>query len=112
MHDHGTDADEPEEQHVLGELLLEAGLLHRRAAVLDDERLALERADVRQRRDEDLGSREVGYAGRERMCRARSSFFSTSASRACTYPASSTISFASMSGAVNEISSRSFSITV
>ena len=54
--DHGPDPDEAQQEHVLGELLLQVGLLHGRPAVLDDEGLALERADVRQRLDEDLGA--------------------------------------------------------
>ena len=54
--DHRPDPDEAQQDHVLGELLLQVGLLHRCAAVLDDEGLALERPDVGQRLHEGLGA--------------------------------------------------------
>ena len=56
VHDDGTDADQPEEEHVLGELLLEVRLLHRGPPVLDHEGLALEGTDIGQRLDEHLGA--------------------------------------------------------
>jgi hypothetical protein len=54
VHDHGPHADQLQEKHVLGELILEVGLLHGRTPVLDDEGLALEGPDVGQRLEEDL----------------------------------------------------------
>src|SRR6266481_858500 len=54
MDDDGPHADQPQQEHVPGELLLEIGLLHGRPAVLDDQRLALEGADVRQRLEQHL----------------------------------------------------------
>jgi len=54
--DHGVDADQAQEDHVQSERLLEVRPLHRGAAVLDDEGLAAELADVRQRLQQDLGA--------------------------------------------------------
>src|SRR5687767_1990833 len=48
VHDDRIDADEPQEDDVERELFLEVGLLHRAAAVLDDDGLAGELTDVRQ----------------------------------------------------------------
>src|SRR5713101_8288885 len=47
--DHRPHPGQPEEEDVAGELLLEVGLLHGRAAILDDQGLALEVADIGQR---------------------------------------------------------------
>src|SRR5882672_5458039 len=52
--DHRPHPDQPEEDHVAGELLLEVGLLHGRAAILDDQGLALEGADIGQRLEQHL----------------------------------------------------------
>ena len=54
--DDRPDADQPQQQDVLGELLLEVRLLHGRAPVLDHEGLALEGTDIGQRLDEQLGT--------------------------------------------------------
>src|SRR5262249_27723257 len=64
--DDRPNADKPQQEDVLGELLLEARLLHGGPAVLDDQRLPLERADVRQRLHQDLGPvvRGVHYTRR------------------------------------------------
>ena len=85
--DHRPDADEAQQEHVLGELLLQVGLLHRRPAVLDDEGLALERPDIRQRLDEGLGAVDDllhGALRGYRMYRERSWSSRASASRAYT----------------------------
>ena len=49
VHHDRVDPDVLEQHHVAGELLLELRVGHRRAAVLDHHRLAVELADVRQR---------------------------------------------------------------
>ena len=49
VHDHRVHPDVLEQHHVAGELLLERGVGHRRAAVLDHYGLAVELADVGQR---------------------------------------------------------------
>ena len=54
VHDDRVDADQVQEHHVQRERLLEVGVLHGGAAVLDDERLAAELPDVRQRLQQDL----------------------------------------------------------
>jgi hypothetical protein len=51
---HRVDADELQQHDVVGEARLEPVLRHRVAAVLDDDGLAVEAADVRQRLGEDL----------------------------------------------------------
>jgi hypothetical protein len=55
--DDRVDADVLQEDDVAGELLAQCGLLHRRAAVLDDHRLAVELADVGQRLQERVDAR-------------------------------------------------------
>src|SRR5438309_767936 len=52
--DHRPHPDQPEEEDVAGELLLEVGLLHGRAAILDDQGLALEGANIGQRLEQHL----------------------------------------------------------
>src|ERR687883_139363 len=46
VHHHRVHADQLQEHHVLGEILLQLGVGHRVAAILDDQRLAVELADV------------------------------------------------------------------
>src|SRR5687768_11460240 len=60
VHDDGIDADQLEQNDVEGEGLLEVGLVHGRAAVLDDDGLAAELPDVRERFHEDLDAAHVG----------------------------------------------------
>ena len=55
VHDDRVHADEAHEHDVLREQVGERGILHRVAAVLDDDGLARELADVRQRLGEDRG---------------------------------------------------------
>src|SRR3990172_4261405 len=55
VHDHGVDPHVAEQDDVEGEGFLQVRLLHGRAAVLDDEGLALEGADVREGLHQDLG---------------------------------------------------------
>ena len=55
VHDDRVHADEAHEHDVLGEQVGEGGVLHGVAAVLDDDGLARELADVRQRLGEDAG---------------------------------------------------------
>ena len=52
VHDHGVHADVLEEHHVARELLLQLGVDHRGAAVLDDHRLTVELPDVGERLEE------------------------------------------------------------
>ncbi len=59
-------ADQLQQHHVLGEILLQRRVGHRVAAVLDDQRLAVELADVGQRLRQDLGllaRGDVGHVG-------------------------------------------------
>jgi hypothetical protein len=55
MHDDGVHADQLEQHHVLGKVLLKRRVGHRVAAVLDDQRLAVIAADVGQGLGQDLG---------------------------------------------------------
>ena len=55
VHDHRVHADELQQHHVVGEAALERLLDHCVAAVLDDDGLAVEALDVRQRFGEDIG---------------------------------------------------------
>jgi hypothetical protein len=59
VHDHRVEAHVLEQHHVARELLLELGVGHGRAAVLDHHGLAVEVADVRQR------LQEGGYVSHE-----------------------------------------------
>ena len=66
VHHHRVHADQLEQHHVLGEVLLQRRVGHGVAAVLDDDGLAVELADVRQRLGQDLGlvaRRDVGQIG-------------------------------------------------
>jgi len=54
VHDHGIDADEVKQDDVERERLLEIGLVHGGAAVLDHDGLSPELPDVRERLHEDL----------------------------------------------------------
>ena len=63
VHHHRVHADQLEQHHVLGEVRLQLGIGHGVAAVLDDDGLAVELADVGQRLGQDLGllgGRELG----------------------------------------------------
>ena len=63
VHHHRVHADQLEQHHVLGEVLLQRRVGHGVAAVLDDDGLAVELADVGQRLGQDLGlvaRRDVG----------------------------------------------------
>ena len=83
VHDDRVHADQPHEHDVLREQVGERGILHRVAAVLDDDGLARELADVRQRLGEDrrllprVARRSTGVdrvttcAGSRRCTRAR-----------------------------------------
>jgi len=55
VHDHRVHADQLQQHHVVGEAALEQLLGHCVAAVLDDDGLAMEPLDVRQRFGEDVG---------------------------------------------------------
>jgi hypothetical protein len=55
VHHHGVHADQLEQHHVLGEVLLQRNVGHRVAAVLDDDGTVVETLDVGQGLDEDLG---------------------------------------------------------
>ena len=75
VHHHRVHADQLEQHHVLGEVLLQRGVGHGVAAVLDDDGLAVELADVGQRLGQDLGLvawADVAQVGRsgvgERSC--------------------------------------------
>src|SRR5919106_2112670 len=108
--DDGIDPDQLQEDDVEGKRSLEVVRLHGRAAVLDDERLAAELSDVRQRLQEDLDlARGVGA---HRMYLDRSWSRLRSARRSLTYSASMVSSLPGMSGASNEISSKSRSMIV
>ena len=63
VHHHRVHADQLQQHHVLGEVLLQRRVGHGVAAVLDDDGLAVELADVGQRLGQDLGlvaRRDVG----------------------------------------------------
>ena len=63
VHHHRVHAHQLEQHHVFGKVLLQRGIGHRVAAVLDDQRLAVELADVGQGLGQDLGlvaGRDVG----------------------------------------------------
>ena len=64
--DHGVDADVLDQRDVARELLLEGRIGHRRTAVLDHDRSAVELADVRQRLEQgaDVAPGHVALAGR------------------------------------------------
>jgi hypothetical protein len=55
VHDHRVHADQLQQHHVVREALLQLLVGHRVAAVLDDDRLAVEAADVGQRLGQDVG---------------------------------------------------------
>ena len=110
MHDDRVDADQVEQDHVQRERLLEVGLLHGGATVLDDDGLAPELPDVRERLQQDLDALVASTAHRMYLDRSWSRV--TSLSRFCTYPASMVSSLPGMSGASNEISSSSRSMIV
>ena len=55
VHHHRVDADQLEHHHILGESLLQRGVSHGVAAVLDHHGLAMELTDIGQRLGEDLG---------------------------------------------------------
>ena len=66
VHHHRIEADQLEQHHVLGKVLLQRRIGHRVAAVLDDDGLAVEASDVRQRLRQQLGllaRRDVGQIG-------------------------------------------------
>jgi hypothetical protein len=69
VHHHGVHAHELEQHHVLGKIGLQRRVGHGVAAVLDDDGLAVELADVGQRLGKDFclvarGNREqVGHGG-------------------------------------------------
>ena len=71
VHHHRVHADQLEQHHVLGEILLQRRVGHGVAAVLDDDGLAVELADVGQRLGQDLGLvarcnvEEVSHGGRQ-----------------------------------------------
>ena len=54
VHEDRVDADIFQQRHVLEDLLRQLLVLHRVAAVLDDDRLAPQALDIRQRLDEDV----------------------------------------------------------
>jgi len=55
LYDHRVHADQLKQHHIVGEAALEQLLGHCVAAVLDDDRFAMEALDVRQRFGEDIG---------------------------------------------------------
>ena len=55
MHHHRVHADQFQQHHVLGKVLLQVRVGHRIAAVFDDDGLAVKLADVGQRLGQDLG---------------------------------------------------------
>ncbi len=66
VHHHRVHAHQLEQHHVLGEVVLQRGVGHGVAAVLDDDGLAVELADVGQRLGQDLGlvaRRDVAQIG-------------------------------------------------
>jgi hypothetical protein len=63
VHHDGVHAHQLEQHHVLGKVLLQRRVGHRVAAVLDDQRLAVELADVGQRLGQDLGLVARGDVG-------------------------------------------------
>src|SRR5688500_17500484 len=111
VHDDGIDADQLQQDDVEREGLLEVRLVHGGAAILDDDGLAPELPDVRERLHEDLDPAHVGRRG-HRMYRERSWSRMMSCRRSRTYSASIVSSLPGWSGASNEISSSSFSMIV
>jgi hypothetical protein len=63
VHHHRVHAHQLEQHHVFGKVGLQGRVGHGVAAVLDDDGLAVEFADVRQRLGEDLGLVARGYVG-------------------------------------------------
>jgi hypothetical protein len=71
VHHDRVHAHQLEQHHVLGEVLLQRRVGHGVAAVLDDQRLAVELADVGQRLGQDLGlvaRGDVGQVGFGGLC--------------------------------------------
>src|SRR5204863_9944068 len=98
--DDGVDADEVQEDDVQRERLLEVGLVHGGAAVLDDDGFPPELPDVRERLQQDIDARVAGPA--HRMYRERSWSRMTSLRRCRTYSASMVSSLPGISGASKE----------